>query len=372
MATTAKRKEIAAKHERLMKGDTPLLHPDTYQRDLMRALNYYNYHHDDKEKKKWLLHYVAANDKKLAVQFNKLDEKLFRHAGILAKLIDDGSILGEHEELYLANEISKFKNIIPKPEPTKVETDASDAKEASNVVSIQERMMDKAREFAGEFEGLIDDFILYDKTFEAKDVLKAYQVSGPVAKLMAPLFDNVIAELKEVLEGNDEQLVEGYSHLKKTKIKKLLGLYESIPEACGLQVQVAKATRMPRKRKEKPAGVIVAKMKFKFADEEYGIKSISAPSIVNSNELWVFNTKYKKLQVYRAVADGHGLSVKGTTIIGWDPENSGSRTLRKPELVKDYATMGKRPLNTAYKALTTKESAVNGRVNEECILLKVF
>jgi hypothetical protein len=29
-------------------------------------------------------------------------------------------------------------------------------------------------------------------------------------------------------------------------------------------------------------------------------------------------------------------------------------------------------LNAAYKALTTKEASVNGRVNEECILLKVF
>jgi hypothetical protein len=128
---------------------------------------------------------------------------------------------------------------------------------------------------------------------------------------------------------------------------------------------------MPRKRKEKPAGVVVAKMKFKKEDTEYGIKSVIASSIVNSQELWVFNTKYKKLQVYRA-SDPKGLSVKGTTVIGYDPSNSGSRTLRKPELVSSYQGMGKRPINSAYKALTTKEQAVNGRINEECILLKVF
>ena len=367
MATTAKRLKQVERLTKMVKGDEPTLHLDTYQRDLLIALNYYNYHNDDKDKKKWLLHYVAKTDKKLAVQLNKIDESKFRYAGILARIMENGSELHEKEELYLANEIKKLKNIIVPDEPVKVEK----PKEETNVISIQARMLDRAREVAGEMDGAIDDFILEDKTFDPKDILKSMQVSGPVAKLIIPMYDTTIAELKEVLEGKDEQLNEGYSHLKKTKIKKLLALYESIPEACGLQVQVAKATRAPRKRKEKPAGVLVAKMKYKKEDTDYGIKSISAPSIVNSQELWLFNTKYKKLQVYRA-NDAKGLSVKGTTIIGYDPANSGSRTLRKPELVKDYSAMGKRPLNAAYKALTTKEQAVNGRVNEECILLKVF
>jgi hypothetical protein len=371
MATSAKNKLAAAKHQRMVKGDEPQLNPTTYNVDLLHALNYYNAHHDDKDKKKWFIHHVAQTDKKLAVQLTKLDEKLFRQAGVLARMQDNGSELLEKEALYFANRFAELKATLPKPEPTKKEVDASVAKDAANVISIQERMLDKAREMAGEFEGLIDDFLIQDKSFDASTILKNYQISGPVAKLMVNMFDKTIAELEEVLEGNDEQLNEGYAHLKKTKIKKLLALYQSIPEACGLQVQVAKATRAPRKRKEKPAGVLVAKMKYKHTDETYGIKSISAPSIINCQELWVFNTKYKKLQVYRA-NDDLGLSVKGTTIIGYNPANSGSRTLRKPELVKDYSGMGKRPLNAAYKALTTKEATVNGRVNEECILLKVF
>jgi hypothetical protein len=366
MATTAKRKAQVAKVEKMMKGSEVTLHPDTYKRDLIMALNYYNSNHDDKEKKKWLINHIAVEDKKSAVAFLKIDETEFRYAGILARMVDGGSVLQEKEELYLANEIKRLKNFIPKP--VKV---VEEVKPVTNVISIQDRMLEKAHEIAGEFDGAIDEFILNDKMFDAKDILKHLQVSGPVAKLVAPMFDSTIAELKEVLEGNDEQLVEGYSHMKKTKIKKYLALVESIPDACGLQVQVAKATRMPRQRKEKPAGVIVAKMKFMKEHVEYGIKSVLASTIVNSQELWVFNTKYKKLQVYRAT-DPKGLSVKGTTIIGYDPSNSGSRTLRKPELVKGYQGMGKRPLNSAYKALTTKEQAVNGRVNEECILLKVF
>ena len=112
-------------------------------------------------------------------------------------------------------------------------------------------------------------------------------------------------------------------------------------------------------------------MKFKKEDTEYGIKSISAASIVNAQELWVFNTKYRKVQVYRA-EDPKGLSVKGTSIIGWDVEKSGSKMMRKPEQIMAYPTMGKREINNAFKALTTMQQKVNGRINEECVLLKVF
>lgn len=366
MATTAKRKLQIAKVERMMKGSEVQLRPDNYKVDLLHALNYYSYNHDDKEKKKWLITHVAKTDKKLAAQLLKVDESYFRHAGVLARMVDGGSVLQEHEELFLANKIKELKQFIPAPvKETTVD------KPVTNVISIQERMLEKAHEIAGEFEGMLDDFVLEDKTFDAKETLKQLQVAGPIAKLVAPMFDKTIAELQEVLEGEDAQLVEGYSHMKKTKIKKYLALVESIKDACGLQVQVAKASRAPRKRKEKPAGVLVAKMKFMKESPEYGIKSVLASTIVNSQELWVFNTKYRKLQVYRAI-DPKGLSVKGTTIVGYDPEQSGSKMLRKPEIIKNFATMTKRPLSTAYKALTTKEQAVNGRVNEECILLKVF
>jgi hypothetical protein len=112
-------------------------------------------------------------------------------------------------------------------------------------------------------------------------------------------------------------------------------------------------------------------MKYKKEDTEYAVKSVSPTGIINAQELWIFNTKYRKLQVYRA-NDPKGLSVKGTSIVGYDTENSGSKTMRKPEQVSTLATLTKRPLNQAFKSLTTTEAKVNGRINEECILLKVF
>jgi hypothetical protein len=70
--------------------------------------------------------------------------------------------------------------------------------------------------------------------------------------------------------------------------------------------------------------------------------------------------------------DGGTLSVKGTTILGFDIKESKTMTLRKPEEFFKGLAMGKRALNGAFKKLTTKPTVPNGRVNEECVLLGAF
>jgi hypothetical protein len=67
-----------------------------------------------------------------------------------------------------------------------------------------------------------------------------------------------------------------------------------------------------------------------------------------------------------------GLSIKGTTLIGFDVVGSKSMTLRKPEDFFKGLTIGKRPLNAAFKALKTKPATPNGRINEDCIILGAF
>jgi hypothetical protein len=104
---------------------------------------------------------------------------------------------------------------------------------------------------------------------------------------------------------------------------------------------------------------------------EMGLKSEHPTKLVNADEVWIYNTKYRRLTVYKP-ADSGLLTVKGTTMINFDITTSISKTLRKPEVIKDFASMGKRALNTAFKQLTTKPSKPNGRINEECIILKAF
>jgi hypothetical protein len=103
---------------------------------------------------------------------------------------------------------------------------------------------------------------------------------------------------------------------------------------------------------------------------ELKLVSIKPETIIGATELWIYNTKYRRVQVYKA--EYGALSVKGTSVLGFSVKDSISMTLRKPEEFFKGITMGKRALNGAIKTLTTKPTKPNGRINEECILLGAF
>lgn len=376
MATTAKRKQLIERADRMMKGVERQLNPDNYMRDLIGALNYYNANHDDKDKKKWLISHLAKTDKKLAVELLKVDEYHFRYAGILARLMDGGSELQEKETNFFNERIAKLKEQVGSRQKSqdKLDKKAADAAAAaapSNVISIQQRMEEKARELASEIDGAIDDFLINKKNdFSTKNYLLANLVAAPIAKRIGEFYIATAEELREALEGTDKQLVEGYSHLTKRELKKFAEFVEGIISDCNQQVQTAKANRAPRKRKPVPAFKQVARMKYLKDFVDLNLKSIKPEGIIDSTEVWVYNTKYRRIGVYKA--DGGSLSVKGTSILGFSVTESKQFTLRKPADFFKGLTIGKRPLNAKMKTLTTKSAVPNGRINEETIILGAF
>ena len=148
ISNTAKRKQLIERANSVMKGDERVLTQENYRSDLIGALNYYNSNHDDKQKKKWFITHHAKSDKKSAVEFLKLDEKHFRYAGILARLIDLGSELQENEQKRFEDEIEKLHSLTKKEKPVQVKV----VETPTNVISIQQRMEEKAHELAGEIE----------------------------------------------------------------------------------------------------------------------------------------------------------------------------------------------------------------------------
>jgi hypothetical protein len=374
MATTAKRQKLIERAERMIKGTERTLRPDHYMSDLIGALNYYNVNHDDKEKKKWFLKYIAQTDKKLAVELLKVDEYHFRYAGILARLLDGGSALEEKEFNHLQERIEFLKTQVGARQKSQDKADkkAADAAKANtNVISIQQRMDEKAHELAGEIEGAIDDFCL-NKTsdFSTKNYLLANQVAGAIAKRIGEFYVPLAAELREAQEGKCEQLKEGYSHFTKRELKKFIEFVDGIIADCTQQVQTAKINRAPRKRKPTSPIKLTAKVKYLKEFPELNLKSIAPSNMVDATEVWVYNTKYRRVTVYKA--DVGSLSVKGTTIVGFSVTESKQMTLRKPEDFFKGLSIGKRALNAKLKTLTTKPAVPNGRINEETIILGAF
>ena len=371
---TAKRKAAFLRAELIMKGVEAQLEPATYIRDLIRALNYYNINHDDKDKKKWFISHYSKIDKKLAVEFLKIDEYHFRYAGILARLQDGGSVLQEKESNYYKERVEFLKTQIGSRQKSQDKKDKKDAATAALVAfqpSIQQRMEDKAHELAGEIEGAIDEFIKTKKSdFSTKNYLLSNEVAAPIAKRIGELFGKVSKELQEAIDGNDEQLNEAYSYLTKKELKKFAEFVDGIITDCNQQVQTAKANRAPRMRKAKSPTKIVARMKYMREFADLNLKSVNPTNIIGSTEVWYYNTKYRRVGVY--IAQGGTLSVKGTTIVGFDIKSSQAFTLRKPEEFFKGLALGKRALSNAMKKLTTKPSMPNGRINEETILLGAF
>lgn len=368
---TAKRIEKTQAILNKMKGGSePSTSVENYVSDVTKALTWYNIHEDDKVKRKWLNTYLTTeNLKNLIPLFSDMPDYEVRQLATFARLKSrDQYIQQEHLNWmkYKTTElVEKYKN------KKKKETIKKEDTQSVPVASIQDRIEETARKHAGEFEGAIDDFVINKNSdWSAKGYLVANQVSAPVAKRIGEFYQNLRNELLETIQGDDEQLVEGYSNFSKKELKKFFEFINNIINDCEQQVQTAKANRAPRKRKEISPTKQVSKMKYMKEYPDLSLKSVNATSIIGSSEVWVYNTKYRKIQKY--VADNGTISVKGTTLVGFNVKDSLSLTLRKPEEFFKGLSLGKRALNNAIKPIKTKPSVPNGRVNEECILLGAF
>lgn len=360
---TEKRKEYVARLTK--KSGEPGVDLDNYMTSLNAALAYYNTNFDNKTKRRWAIEHINGIDQVMASDINRIEEDFqFRSFGTVARILANGNVLQDKELKWFSMRLAELKNLIPIVKSVVVDTTPKVV-----VPTVQDHILNKAREICAIIDGEIDEFVAAGcpKEFKFSVTSKAY--NAPIAKHLIAFYKDHVAELAEVLDGKDEQLNEGYGNFKRMELKRFHSLLESFVADAE---QVTKTVfRKPRARKAKPAAEIVKRLKFKVSDEDYGIQSVSPYKIVGASELWVFNTKYKKLQVYRAI-DNDTLTVKGTSVLNYNTVTTQSKTLRKPELVGAYAKLGKRTLNTTFKDLTTKPTTPNGRINEECILLAVF
>jgi len=261
---------------------------------------------------------------------------------------------------------------------TKVQVEEKE-KEPTNVISIQDRMASQITPLLESFEGFIDDWldgVAKEKDFDPYREMQSFepQIKPAHAKLILDHFTSMIAESNDVLEFKDSDIREAYGHLSSAKQRKeFASLYSKIESACTMIIQSGKAKRKPRKPKQISAEKLVAKLKYKDQDTDFSLVSVSPTKIVDATELWVFNTKNRKIGKYIADEYEGPLSVKGSTIQGFDKIKSIQKTLRKPkEQLKEFDSAGKVKLRKFLDDITTKDSELTGRINKDTILLKVL
>ena len=245
------------------------------------------------------------------------------------------------------------------------------------VVSIQDRVREAAYRMTDELEDALEGFQADAENFDPKafkvlNLLKAKEAKAAHTRFIKQLYQRDLDELLELSSGNaDEQLREGYAHRSRKQIKNLIAFYQEIMSACDMLGQEAKVNRKPRKAKIVPKDKIVAKLKYKKTDEPLKLVSINPADIIGAKELWIYNTKNRKLGRY--VADEYkDLGVKGTTITGFNEFKSVQKTLRKPdEKLKEFKAAGKVQLRKFLDDINATDTKMNGRINEETVLLRV-
>ena len=242
--------------------------------------------------------------------------------------------------------------------------------------TIQERVKEAAMKMTGEIEDAIESFQSDPETFDPKafkllNLLRGRQVKAAHARIIKEMYSRNYHELVEAATTKDEQLKEAYAHLSKANLKKITLFYNEILSACDMLAQEAKVNKKPRAKKPTDKSKIVAKMKYLKQDDKLKIVSINPEDIIGAKELWVFNVKTRKLGKY-VTTEFSELNIKGTTITGFNENTSVQKTLRKPEeQLKEFKTAGKVVLRKFLDDIKAVDIKLNGRINEDTVLLKV-
>ena len=348
----AKAKSIDAK----LMGDEPIV-----VTHLANALNWYNYVYDNEKAKAWVLDYMKKEG------YSKSDLSAFRRApkhatittvGWLARIQANGNELTEHNLDFMKKRISSMIKAGGK-ETTAVKEDIKP------VIDIQARIRARANSLITMVEEEIDG-VMDGGTFDVYSFLQRHEVTPQVAGYIRDYY----LPIKEELELDDEQVKESYGK----KLKFWRTFYCTLIADCDKFINNKKAVkiRKPREKKVKSAVDVVKALKYQKEEPSLRIVSVHPAEIVGCNQLWVYNTKYKKLTQYISMSP-NGLQVKGTTLIGYDPDLSISKSLRKPDVaIADLLKAGKVAIRTFMSGLKTSASVPNGRVNEQTILLRVI
>lgn len=360
-------------------GFEPLYHTQPTERysALSRSFSWYSTYYDKKIARELLAQYLERkNTPELAKKIRAVGEGNINTSWCwLARMSDRGLQLTEDEQSRLDGEIARLA-VLSSSTVLVAETKKTPPPTRPN---IQEIMRERALQAGGELEGHYDDF-LCNTTAQDKNItmrtLSQHNVLPQHISILIEAWQSRLAEYVRVLEADDAQLNEGYSHRTKTQIKNSIKFCEQVIADLQSYVAVKRTTRAKRAKRAVPVDRVVAKLKHTMSySDPAGKLTLTGqhPRVLHgASEAWVYDTQKRKLHHY--VADEHvkTLTVKGNTLLGFCKVNSEIKTLRKPaEQLKEIGG-GKPAARKFFKDIRTTPTTPVGRFNEHMIILKAW
>lgn len=346
-----------------MKAEESILGPEPYFKEvptdieIVKTLNWYNYFYSTEDAKKWTIQWLKSQKKTIDNISKVSHDKFPLWVGMTCRQLIRGSIFPDSWVEKLNNKIKELSNTI--------HTEVKDKLSAH----ITDKGDEKRDNFIAYIEDLLDQFYLNNYKFFDHGLL--YWIKQHHLSKRTVLEASVrYLELKEELDGNSTE-TEGYSRLTVKQYQDYKKFVNSILETIITYCQdktIAQTPRKPRKKKEKSP--IQLTKKVKYLSEYNKIKSVDPTAIIGAQQVWFYNTKYK---VLTKLESNGKLSIKGTTVIGFDEKSSECKRLRKPdEVISKVLNGGKIILRKIFKELSTKEVTPKGRLNSDTIILRVI
>ena len=346
-------------------GGEPKFNYELTKIELIRTLNWYSQNKTDKDAYNYSVDYFK---KKLKVNAEEALKTKPCNFGWLCRIVYNGGFLSVKDQILFDNEIEAIKNFVPVIKETKKVVDTS------NVISIQDRIREKVSECIGELEGQIDELVVSNFTANVSPfgAMHTMGIKGIHANRVVDFFKEKRQEFDNVLTTDDKEIKEGYSNFTKPQLKKLVAYCDAvIIDGMKISGESVK-NRKPRKRKVKSPEELVSKIKYCVEFAELKLKSVSPKDIIGAMQLWVYNTKTRKMGCYHA-DDAGGFSMKGTSLLNFNETKSIQKRLRKPEVtLPEVINGGKVYLRNVIENIRAVDSGLTGRLNDDTILLKII
>lgn len=354
----------------------------TDQEQAFKDADYFvHYEIDNKAKSAAMRNWIKKQsiwDKNQQKQLAKLPDWYIMNYGKYAWIANKLGFMAPSVQKHLIGLVPEWLEKAQQQTPEPVNQTGS-APTTTNVVSIQQRMWENLIDLCGGWDESLDSLVngeLEIAKFDPYTDMRKYRegmVKPAHARMIKEQYQADYAESQLVAEWQDADIKEAYAFMKPKQRKVYLEFFDKIITACDTYINTGKAQRKTRKPKAVKKEKLVEKLKYQVNDNELGVASVNPLEIVDCSELWVVNTKTRKVGVYKAAELSTGLSVKGTTILNFCTISSKQKTLRKPkEQLSAFKGTSRNKYSKAFSEINSTETKLNGRINDQTILLKAF
>jgi len=213
-----------------------------------KAINWYSYKYDKSDVKNILIEYFLEieDTDEYTQQIKTYDEnKILSSVAWICDMILSGLVLVDPKSVFL-DKIEDLKNN-PKKFTKEIEASKVEKKETKKV-SPMLRVRRVFSKIICEIDQEIDEFILngYKTEFNVKKYSKT--IKPIYGKMISQHYQSLLTELQSVVDRADIDLVESYSYMKRSELRRFVKLIKEVVDIFG-QVKNKRTKRKATKRK---------------------------------------------------------------------------------------------------------------------------